>query len=150
MSRPLLKHYGKIVNGIKKYYNAELYKANLKELEGEEFEETIKKKHKTNSLDQNGFYRAGIIRTCLQYEMFFHMSEDEVHDFFGTMFLGWNKTLIVNGKNYLLRKITSTTDLSREEMQEYIEKCIHWCAEQNIIIQDPQQYELGKYKTIEK
>lgn len=147
---PILKHYGKIVNGIKKYYNPELYKLNIQDLEGLEFEEVIKKKSKAKSTDQLGFYRAGIIRECLQYEMFIHFTENEIHEFFTELFLSWNKSISVDGKNYLIKKITSVSDLSKEDMKNYIERCIHWCAEHNIIIKDPSQYELDKYKTIIK
>ncbi len=149
-SKPSIKHYGKIVNGVKKYYNPTLYKLNLTELEGQEFEETIKKKHKSASLDQLGFYFAGIVRECLQYEMFFHMTEIEVDDWFCKKFLSYNKILQVGEEKFVHTETRSKSSLSKEETSEFIERCIHWCAEKNIIIKDPEQYELGKYKTVQK
>lgn len=149
-NKPVLKHFGVIKNGVKKYYQPEIYRANILELEGQEFEEIIKKKHKQRSDDQAGFYRGGICRVCVQYEMFAHMEVEDVHEFFANKFLSYNKHLQVGDETFLLKKTISTTDLSKEEMGLYIDKVIHWCAEHGIEINDSEQYELGKYKTILK
>ncbi len=149
-NKPILKHYGQVSNGMVKFYQVDLYKANLKELEGQEIEVTIKKRHKQRSDDQAGFYRGGICRVCIQYEMFSHMEVEDVHEFFANKFLSYNKHLQVGQETFLLKKTISTTSLSKEEMKEYIDKCIHWCAEHGIEIKDPEQYEAGKYKTVIK
>lgn len=145
---PILKHFGVISNGMVKLYNPELYKSNLISLNNQEVEIIIKKKHKSPTKDMYGFYRAGICKTCQQFEMFAHMDVEDVHEFFANTFLSYNKHLQVGDKTFLLKKTISTTSLSKEEMKDYIDKCIHWCAEHGIEIKDPEQYELGKYKTV--
>ncbi len=66
----VLKHYGKVVQGVKRYYRPELLADNLKELEGKEFEEVLKEKTKNVSTDAHAFYRGGIIKTAMADEMF--------------------------------------------------------------------------------
>ena len=45
MKEVTIKHYGKIVKGVKHYYNPKLYSQNLLELEGKEFEEVLREKN---------------------------------------------------------------------------------------------------------
>jgi len=42
-----LKHYGKIINGKKKYYNIPLHDSVIHSLEGKEFEEIIREKNRS-------------------------------------------------------------------------------------------------------
>lgn len=155
MAKIIYHHYGKVTNGSLVHYNWPLFKQTLISLEGLEFDLIIKEKHKRVSLDTHGYYRGGIIKECLQYEMFGGWTEDDVHDFFADQFLHYYKTLIINhddnDKTYCnVRKVISTSSLNQKDMNEFIEKVIGWLAEHGIVIHSPEQYFLGKYKTVEK
>ncbi len=94
-----LKHYGKIVNGKEIYYNPDLHQETLNSLEGKEFEEILKEKHKKVSEDAFGYYYGGVIGEAMEYEMFGGWSKDDIDDFFSSMFLTYNKTLCLKDED---------------------------------------------------
>jgi hypothetical protein len=152
MKEVTIKHYGKIVKGVKHYYNPKLYSQNLLELEGKEFEEVLREKHKRVSQDAHGYYRGGVLGTAMSCEMFAGWERDDIHDFFARMFLAYTKTniLIMPGgttKTINVRKVDSTASLNSRRMKEFTDKCIQWLAEHNVIVLSPEDYYLGKYKT---
>lgn len=151
MKNVKLRHYGKIVNGKRIYYNSNLHNEYLHDLEGQEFEETIKLKHKKVSIDAHGYYRGGILGECMEYEMFRGWERESIHHHFAGLFLSYTVTVkyILMGETVYRNesRIESTANLNSKEMFEFCEKCIHWCAEQGIIIKSPEEYLLGKYKT---
>lgn len=152
----VIKHFGKVVNGKRIYYNKELHQQFINDLEGKEFEEVIKIKFKKVSSDAHGYYRGGILGECLNYEMFASWTRDELHErLFAPMFLSYNttvKSLNKEGETVYenTTKIESTSSLSSKEMFEFCNKCIQWLAEHGIIVHSPEEYLLGKYKTITK
>jgi len=148
----ILKHFGKVVNGKRIYYNFNLHAETLHDLEGQEFEEAIKLKHKKVSTDAHGYYRGGILGECMEYELFKGWKRDEIHDdHFSPLFLSYKKTVkYIAGEETMFRdkiETQSTADLSSKDMFEFCEKCIQWCAENGIVIHSPEQYILSKYKT---
>ncbi len=148
MGKVIYRHYGKVVNGIKKYYDTALQQQSINELEGKDFEEIIKEKHINVSTDQFGYYHAGIIEECLKFERFRGWAHDDVDDFFSDMFLKINKTLDLNDGNYYIvsKTVSKGSGFSKREMVEFIEKCIVWCAQNGIIIKTSEEYYLGRYK----
>lgn len=151
-NKTIYRQYGKIINGKRIYYNESLHNQVITELEGQEFEEITKLKHKKVSLDTHGYYRGGIIKECLNYEMFRGWEEDDIHEFFANEFLGYRRVLILHKddgtiEQHPVPKITSTSSLNQKEMNEFIEKVIAWLAQHNIIIKSPEEYYLGKYAT---
>jgi hypothetical protein len=150
--KTILKHFGKIINGKCIYYNNDLHNEYLHDLEGQEFEETIKLKHKKVSNDAHGYYRGGILGECMEYEIFAGWEREEIHvRHFARMFLTYKRVIkYLDGLETKFKEekyILSTGDLSSKEMFEFCERCIQWCAENGIIIQSPEQYILGKFKT---
>lgn len=147
---PVVRHYGRVHRGKKIYYNQPLFDRQIEALEGKEFVEIIKEKHKKPSLDQHGYYRGGILGTCMQTEYFAHFhNEDQIHeDFFAPMFLSYSVQVVTPKESYLQKKIRSTADLSRKEYSEFIEKVKGWCIENDIVILDADAYENKFYKTI--
>ena len=145
--KTILKHFGKIVNGKRIYYNFNLHIETLHDLEGQDFEEVIKLKHKKVSNDAHGYYRGGILGECMEYEMFRGWERDEIHQHFATLFLRYTVNVMTETVFREEKKIQSTSDLSSKEMFEFCEKCIQWCAENGIVIHSPESYILGKYKT---
>jgi hypothetical protein len=148
----LIKHYGKIINGKKIYYNQPLYNQQLISLEGKEFVEVIEEKHRNPSPDQHKFYRGGILGTCIQTEFFSNFpTEDAIHEnFFAPMFLSYTQQVITPKESKIITKVRSTADLSKKEYSEFIEKVIGWCIENDIQIGSPEDYHSRYYKTIIK
>lgn len=147
-----IRHYGRVVNGKKIYYNNDLYRETLASIEGQEFEEVIKPRRKKVSNDAHGYYRGGIIGECLNSEIFAGWNRDEIHEsHFAPMFLSYTTTIkYIAGKETMYReekRVQSTATLSSKEMFEFCEKCIQWCAENDIIIHTPEEYLLGKFET---
>lgn len=149
-----IRHFGKVVNGKRIYYNDKLHSESVWALEDQEFEEVIKLKFKRISTDAHGYYRGGILGECLDYEMFRGWTRNDLHSFFSEKFLSYTKTSkYIAGEETMYREkieVQSTSSLSSKEMFEFCEKCINWCANQGIIIHSPQEYLLDKYKTIIK
>lgn len=140
-----IKHYGRVVNGKKVYLRPDILTKNLEMLEGEEFEEIIKKKAKAVSSRSKGFYFGGIIRVCSGQEMFGGWTEDDIHDYFAGMFLShYAEEKAFNTKKETftktVQKVKSISSLNSKEMSEYIEKVISWLAYHGIEIETPEQY----------
>jgi hypothetical protein len=149
MSKPLLKHYGRVVEGKRKYYNEHLHTQVINEMEGHEFEEVIKTRHRKVSKDTHGYYRGGILPTCMQSEMFAHVdNQDDIHDFFVGKYLTITKVIEVGGEYYEFKKAYSTGEISQEEMNEFIEKVQAWCFTHNITLLDPEQYFYDMYRKV--
>lgn len=154
MAKITYHHFGRVTNGNLVHYNYPLFKQSLAQLEGLEFDLVLKEKHKRVSLDTHGFYRGGIVKECLQYEIFGGWNEDDVHDFFADMFLSYTRTVTIKTENSVIhrniRKTQSTAELNQREMNEYVDRVIRWLADEGIVIQSPENYFLGKYKSDEK
>lgn len=153
MPKPVYRHYGKVLNGKKVYYNPDLQAITVNELEGKEFEEITKVRTKKVSTDQHGYYRAGIVRECARYEIFGGWTEDEIDDHLCKMFLTFKRIKILKNDDGSIEQVDatktlSTGDINLEEMREFIEKCIIYCAQKGIVVQDSNEYYEGRYKTI--
>lgn len=143
MSKPILRHYGKIVNGKKEYFNPILYKQQLDSLEGQEFEEVIKKRFRKVSEDAHAYYRGAILRTAHQHEDFIHFDKpDDIHDdIIVPMFLSHIKTVTLKGRSTDKIEYVSTGSLNKEEMSVFIERVLAWLAtEHGITVLSPEQY----------
>jgi len=144
------QHFGKIVNGQKLYYNPKLLQQSLSDLEGKEFVEVLKEKYKKVSLDTHGYYRGGVVKECMGYEIFGGWDEDDLHAFFASEFLRETKVLPLSKDDAVhqapITAIRSTASLSQREMNEFVEKVIRWLANEGIVIHTPEEYYLGNYK----
>ncbi len=134
MSKPIYRHYGKVIKGKQVYYNPELKQITLNTLEGQEFEEITKLKTKKVTEDQHGYYRAGIVRECTKYEMFGGWTEDDIDEMFCETFLTIKTVKMLGDKQVPISKTYSTGDIKKDEMKEFIDKCIMWCANNGIVI----------------
>lgn len=137
-----IRHFGKIENGRKVYYNPELYSQQIAELNGKEFVETIKERHKKPSPSQHNYYRGAILPTCHSSEMFSHFStKDDIHtDYFAPKFLSYTTQVVLDKERYEIKKVRSLSELSEKEMALFIERVIVDCAENGIQILDPSEY----------
>lgn len=147
-----IRHSGRIIHGKKIYDNPFLYKSQLQALEGKNFVEIIEEKHYKPSKDAHGYYRGGILGTCIQTEYFSHFAnEDAIHDdFFAPMFLSYTVQVVTPNKSYIQQKVRSTADLTKKEYSEFIDKVLNWCGLENIEIGTTEQYHSRYYKTITK
>lgn len=149
MAAPEVKQYGIIRNGQRIYYSPDLHLQQLKSLEGEEFEEIIKKRVKKPTPGTHGYYRGGIIGTCLTTNQFAGWNKVEVDKFFCNLFLTEIiEKVFSDGKRVEITFIKSTGDLNQQEMNEFIEQVERWCTENGIEILNPEQYNLSKYRII--
>lgn len=148
-----MKHYGVVTKGKVMYYNPLLFLEVISQLEGKQFELIIKEKHKRVSSDAHGFYRAGVIGECMKSEMFAGWEREEIHEHFTGLYLTYvtHEKCFKDGKTIYKEVIKkeSTASLSSKDMFDYCQKCIMWCAQNDIIIHSPEEYRLGKFKTIE-
>lgn len=150
MAKIVYRLYGKILNGIPKFYNDNLYRQTIIELEDKEFELVMKEKHYKVSNDQYGYYHAAIIEECMKDEMFGGWTHDDIDDMFSSAFLTVKRSLTTaDGNTHIIAKtISKGQGFSKKDMSEFIEKCILWCAEHGIIIHSSEQYYLDKYKSL--
>ncbi len=137
-----IKHYGRVINGRKEYFQPELYRDQLTALNGKNFVEIIKERHEKPSNNQYGYYRGAILITCYKTEMFSHMdNKDSIHeDYFAPKFLSYAKLVTVGGETTERFKVRSLADLTKDEMTEFITKVLAECAELNIEVSDPESY----------
>ncbi len=148
-----LKHYGRINKGKKVYHNPKLHQETVDLLEGCEFEETIKERHKKVSEDAFGYYYGGVIGEALKYEIFSGWSKDDIDDFFSGMFLTYTKTLCLKHDDgsesfTTIKKVESkASGFSSKKMKAFTERVIQWLAENGIIVRSSEDYILNKYKT---
>lgn len=148
-SKPLIKHYGRVVNGRKDYYNKALYYQQIALLEGKEFEEVIKIRHKKVTNDQYAYYFGAVLTTCFETELFcaFDKAAD-VHAYFEDKFLSYKTMLIVGDVKKEIIKYHSLSQLGKKEMSEFIERVLmHLRNDLNIIILSPEEFYLENYRT---
>lgn len=150
---PTIHFYGTVKNGSRQYYKNPMHQQLLASLEGKEFEETLRERFVDTTPDQMGYYRAGIIRhACMESEDFGGWSEKEISEWFGSMFLIFAKNKVIKHKGQeqptILVVKESTANIGKKRMSEFIEKVLHYLAEQHDIYPlSPEDYFNGKYAT---
>lgn len=140
------------MSGRKVYHNKALYYQQIALLEGKEFEEVIKVRHRKVTDDQYGFYFGGVLTTCFETELFsaFDKAAD-IHIYFQDKFLSYKTVVIVGDEKKEIIRHRSLTELNKQEMSDFINKVIHHCREDlNIIILSPEEYYTENYRTIKK
>lgn len=150
MGKLEIRYFGVIRNGRRIYYNQELHERQLANLEGKEFEEIIKEKSKRVSTSTHGYYRGGILPSCINSSSFDGWTEDEVHEYYANKFLRHTYEKILGDKRIEIVIIKSTGDLNQSEMNYFVEQVSRDCAEKGIEILPPEQYNLTKYRVIKK
>lgn len=146
-----IRHYGKVQGGQMRFTekNRHKFEQALKYIEanGGEFELQIRPASEPVTEDQHAYYRAFIRHTLVEQEIFGGWGDDRIHQFFASMFLGYTKMEIVNGKEYVVRKVESTANIGKRRMAKFIEQVIAWCAVEGITVGKPEDYHTGKFKT---
>jgi len=138
-----IKHYGRVKNGRLEYFNYQLYRDQITQLEGKEFYVEFKEKHIKPSNNQHAYYRGCILVCCHKSEMFSHFDKkDDIHDdYFAPKFLSYVKVVKVGDLVQEQVKVRSLGDgFSQEEMKEFIDRVIADCEMNGIKIPGPEEY----------
>lgn len=153
----IIKHFGKISNGKRLYYNVELHNESIAKLEGQEFEEVIKLKHKRVSNDAFAYYYGAVIGTALTFETFEGWDKDDLDKELKDRFLFYHKTLCIKNLDGTEEFITQKKHyekraIDKKTMKEFTDRCIIWLAELGIVVPPSENFVRGKYltKTINK
>lgn len=139
-----IRHYGRVKNGKKIYDNPSLQDDQLRELEGCNFVEIIKKRHERPSTSQYGYYRGAILVACYESDMFMHYdNKDQIHTlYFAPKFLSY--TVLQPKTNKEIQLTHSLADLTKEQMSVFMERVLADCAENGIEI-PPSELFYNKY-----
>jgi len=123
-TKVVIKHYGRVVDGKMLFYNPILWSNQLTVLEGKEYEIIVKERNKRPNSDQHGYYRGGILQTCLESEMFSHLdNKDQIHTlYFAQKFLTHTELVTLPGERYEVKITRSLADISDKEMNEFMNK----------------------------
>lgn len=81
---------------------------------------------------QNNYYWGVVVQTFADAV---GMEADEVHDIWKRAFAGYRMVDFPGGKRR--RVSNSTASMSKEDMSKYMEKCIGFCAENGVVIPNP-------------
>lgn len=100
-------------------------------LRGQEVEVTIQRRRYARSLKANAFYHAAVVQPLADHLGYEH---DEMHEALAFHFLRIEDEPITGTPR---RK--STRDLSTAEMADYVDRCIRFCAEHGVVVDDPQR-----------
>lgn len=119
------KFYGKIEKGVPLFKpdHTELYAHQIKKLEGQEFELTIRKRGHGRTIPQNKYY--WVLITFIAEELGWE-DPDELHEAFKLKFLKHTR----DG----LECVLTTTTLSKTDFQQYIEAIKRWTRIQGIVV----------------
>lgn len=152
MPKPLIKHYGRVMNLRLNFHNKALWYQQLGALEGKEFELTVKQKHKKVSNDQYSYYFGAILTTCHDTELFHAFDKPaDIHTYFEYKFLTEKKMMIVGEEKTEIPYIRKLEKLTMKEMSEFIDRCLHHCRDDlKILILTPEEYYTENYTTIRK
>jgi len=138
-----LTYYGSIKDGTIKLPK-KMRRDMVQAFEGRSIEVTVKRKRKRRSSLQNRYYWGVVIRIISAYLMDFAPDQDGtppvVHQYLKERFL----PLVMEGKPQMvlptgevIEGIYSTTKLTTTQFMDYIERVLHWSAELDMIIPDP-------------
>ncbi len=146
----LIKHFGYVAHNVFTPVDRQKYNNQLAGLDGKKCALMIEEVEDNATVDQHAYYRGAVIKTCLKSEYFAHSSDDDVHELFTTLFLGYVVFINTGGLVWSDQRYYSTAKMKKKPFAEFLEKVIAWCAEHNIIIHSPEDYYLECFKTINK
>jgi hypothetical protein len=134
-----VKHTGSCSqNMILTFDDPRRYNLAVAAVAGKRFQLTLEPEKSTRSNEQNRYYW-GIIIEMIAVEfcgMATESDKDHVHRGLGGLFL--RRKDEKTGLEY----IESTTKLSVQEFQDYLQQCRHWAAENGLSIPEPNEVEL--------
>lgn len=129
---PILR--GRVERGKKIYDSHTRYLVQLSKLEGQRFEEILRKEKSKRSINQNSAYWGIVIEILSEQESFGGYTKEEIHDALRKEFL--SKV----DPNTGLTRIRSTTDLNTVEFNEYYAAIQRWASSfLNVYIPDPNE-----------
>jgi len=125
----VLKYSGEVSpEGKLRIYNKSGFDKQLLSITGRKVEITVREHKKNRTLDQNAWYWACVVGIPAAH---FGYTPNEMHDAYKWMFLRKEG----NGPT----TVGSTAPLSTSEFSEYVERCLVFCAENELTIPTPEQ-----------
>lgn len=135
-----LTHYGKIKDGKLLINNRKTFDADLLQLTDQEVEIMVCKKKKTRSNEQSRYYRGVVVLLVKEAlkSLGHQLSAEETHQFLKS---NYNYKEVVNeASGQIIKMPVSTTELSKIEFMEYMDRIKKFAAEFLIIyIPDPNE-----------
>jgi hypothetical protein len=125
---------GIIEKGTLTLDNPQRYLVQLASLNGKKIELILRKRRGQRSLQQNSYYWGVVIEILSKH---FGYDPEEMHEALKFHFLK-----IRNDKSPDLVSVKSTTRLSTDEFNEYVNRVVRWAAQEyGVFIPDPRQVE---------
>jgi len=127
---------GIIEKGTLTLDNPQRYLVQLSALNGKKIELILRKRRSQRSLQQNSYYWGVVIEILSKH---FGYDPEEMHEALKFHFLK-----ISSDKSPDLVSVKSTTRLSTDEFNEYVNRVVRWAAQEyGVFIPDPRQVEYG-------
>lgn len=120
--------YATVEDGKLLFDSTELFRHQIRSFEGKDVDVIVRKHRKDRTHRQNRYYWSVVVNIAAEH---FGYLPEEMHDAYKMLFLRMHE----DGKPETTR---STTTMSTIEFNEYVEKCRQWCAEQGVVIPDPE------------
>lgn len=121
------KYILNITDGIPKIQGKQQFDMDLKAIGNAKMVMTVKKYHKSRSLNQNGFYWSNFIEQeieCFKEYWGETYTKQTVHDWNKTNFFGEEKVIELTGE--IVKAPASSAKQSTVEFDECLEKCREW------------------------
>lgn len=119
--------------------NPQKYLVQLSYLNGKKIELILRKKRSQRSLQQNSYYWGVVIEILRNH---FGYEPEEMHEALKIHFLK-----LENHKAPGLVSVKSTTRLSTDEFNAYVNRVVTWAAQEyGVYIPDPRQVEYGNWQ----
>lgn len=122
-----------VLRGELCFNNQDAFDRHIQSLTNKSVEIVVRLPRKDRSNPQNRWYWRCVVGVAAEH---FGYLPEEMHEAYKFLFLRMHE----GGKPETVR---STTTLSTTEFQSYTEKCQQWCAEQGVVIPDPNSIELS-------
>lgn len=150
MSGVVVKHFGRVKDGVLYYYKPSLLTLVMNNLEGKEFVITLEERFIDTTQDQHGYYRTTNRWLIENTEQFGGWTEDNVHEFAVSLFLTHKKVIEYRGISQDVTIVESTADIGKRRMRDFIDKWIGWLLSEEIEVPTPEEMVVGKYRSEKK
>ena len=146
----IVRHKASVRKGKISFRKPIVNQNNIERLEGKDIYVMYEEVYDPKTTDQLGYYFGGIIRaTCMETELFGGWEFNDIDREFRTMFLTFTKYKeLGNGEKVPIIYVDELRDLSKTRMSKFTENVLNWLAIHEIYPLEPEEYKLGKYKTI--
>lgn len=143
-------NYGVVQNGKIKYFKPTFVEQQLLSLEGKQVGMIVFEKDPAVTEDMHGFLRGGIIRgVCMQTEMFAGNTEKEIYNILKEK-CGFyiERSIHFGNETITQRDYLHMDSCGKKRGRQFIDEIVRYLAEHDIIVPDPSEFLLNKYKSV--